>query len=357
MVENISICQVNFLSGKVDIVLKSRHTFLNSKMVCTFLHNNRKLLSFESDCMDLFEGEQAFTISHGLIDLFLGNVSLVIEVFDQDGVRQCCHEKHFKTETENLTESPLKVFGRSLRKTEGGMITIRIGGVAYRIHANYDNVLYQCEDYLTADEPDEEIIITSEDIINEKRELGKLIKNLPKDSEIEVYAVRRRVSEAILDHNEFQIHGAAVAIGCQGYIFTADSGVGKTTHIKLWLENLPNAYVVNGDHPIIQTGKEILVYGSPWSGKEKMNTNTSVHLRAIILMERSESNSIAEISMNEALPELIRQIHKPSDLAKMKRTLQLLSELNGRIKFYKFKSNNFAEDAFPVSYKAIHMDE
>ena len=29
-------------------------------------------------------------------------------------------------------------------------------------------------------------------------------------------------------------------------------GVGKTTHTKLWLDNIPGSFVVNGDKPLIR---------------------------------------------------------------------------------------------------------
>ena len=357
MDKEISICQIISLMKKVDITIMAKHTFLNSKLVCSFFHNDTVIFTFISNHIDLFEGAQSFIINHNFSDLCFNNVTLIIEIFDQSGIRQCIYEKSLQQEDEPYSKFPVMVTGDLVRKSEGGIITIGIGGVVYRIHSLYDQVLYQCKDYLTTNDPDEEITITLDDINNEKNELKRVLRRSPKDPEIEMYAVRRKVSESILDYNGFQIHGAAVAIDNQGYIFTADSGTGKTTHIKLWLSNHPNAYVVNGDHPIVKIEKNIMVYGSPWCGKEGMNTNAAVCLKAIVLMERSKENSIAEISMNEALVELIRQIYKPLDTIKMKKTLQLLSSLNGKVKFYKFKFNNFAEDAFSISYGTIHIEE
>ncbi|MBQ0065579.1 MAG: hypothetical protein KBT48_07415 [Firmicutes bacterium] len=47
-------------------------------------------------------------------------------------------------------------------------------------------------------------------------------------------------------------------------MFTAVLGTGKTTHTRLWLKNLPESFVVNGDKPLLQIDKEqTLVCGTP----------------------------------------------------------------------------------------------
>ena len=236
-------------------------------------------------------------------------------------------------------------------------MTIGIGGNAYRVHAHHDGVLHKCRNYITNDEPVKDISINESEIDAEKAKADKTEKYPPSKEEIEMRALWRSIADSLPEFNEFQFHGASVALNDQGYIFTADSGTGKTTHIKLWLKHHKDAYVVNGDQPIIGVGEEILVYGSPWCGKEGMNTNAAVPLKAIVLMERGQKNVIHEISMKDALFDLLRQIYKPSGSMEMKKTMQLLSALEGKVRFYRFEFDNFADDAFSVAYHALYQDQ
>ena len=117
---------------------------------------------------------------------------------------------------------------------------------------------------------------------------------------------------------------------------------------------MEDAYVVNGDKPLIQiTGTQAIACGTPWCGKEKMNTNIMVPLKAIVLMERGESNEIKEISYSEAFTTLLQQTYRPNDAGKMRKTLFLLSRMKGLIRFSRFIFNNMKEDAFDVAYRAL----
>lgn len=164
----------------------------------------------------------------------------------------------------------------------------------------------------------------------------------------------RKLANAMLSYDTFLMHGAVIAIGDSAYMFTAKSGTGKTTHIRKWLKNLPEAYVVNGDKPLIIAGENVpQACGTPWCGKERMGTNTIVPLKAIVFMVRAEDNAIRPISFTEAFPRLLAQTHRPEDPELMKKTLQLLTSLNKRVSFYQFNVNNLKDDAFQVAYHEL----
>ena len=44
-------------------------------------------------------------------------------------------------------------------------------------------------------------------------------------------------------------HGSMVVNGDRAYIFLGVSGTGKSTHSRLWLENIPGTWLLNDDHP------------------------------------------------------------------------------------------------------------
>ena len=111
---------------------------------------------------------------------------------------------------------------------------------------------------------------------------------------------------------------------------------------------------MNGDKPLIRlTETQAIACGTPWCGKENQGENAMVPLKAIVLMERGEGNKMEEVTFGRAFPFLLQQTYRPSDPVKMKKSLTLLSKLNGRVRFYRFVFNNMKDDAFSVSYQAL----
>ena len=230
---------------------------------------------------------------------------------------------------------------------------LSVAGHSFSVHALYSEVSYLCRKYITDEAAEKELIIKEEDIEKE-RELAVLQGTIQKDDYLETLALYRKIAEAILDYDTFLMHGAVVAHNDAAYMFTAASGTGKTTHILKWLRNLPDAYAVNGDKPLIKiTEDEAIACGTPWRGKERLGRNCMVPLKAIVLMERGEDNEIHEIPFEKALSFLLRQSYMPEDVQKMKKTLELVSKLKGRVRFYQYVFNNMKEDAFRVAYGGI----
>jgi len=156
----------------------------------------------------------------------------------------------------------------------------------------------------------------------------------------------------------FLMHGAVIAMDDQAYMFTAPSGTGKTTRIRLWQKQYPSSIIVNGDKPLIRISKDkIIACGTPWCGKEGWNTNTMVPLRAIFLLERSdERNSIEEISLGSAFPALLQQTYRPDESELMRKTLLLLKSLEGKVKIFKFRSTPTV-DSICLAYETVRNIE
>ncbi len=208
--------------------------------------------------------------------------------------------------------------------------------------------------YLTNDSSDYRIISTQADIDAEKP-LYMAENGLSEvwDGAVEVSVVLRKLADVMPDHGAFLMHGTAIAVEGEGYVFTAKSGVGKTTHMMKWIQNVPGAYAVNGDKPFILAGEVPLVCGSPWAGKEWLSTNTMVPLKAVVLLERSEENEIRRISFSDAFPFLYQQVHRPADPEKLRKTLSVMKTLNGKVVFYHFRMNNLKDDCFRTAYEAL----
>lgn len=235
---------------------------------------------------------------------------------------------------------------------------LSIAGHSFAIHTLYSRAYNMCREYMIDRPAEEEIIISEEDICAEQNDINEQDIRINRNSYLETLALYRKIAEKILDYDIFLMHGAVVAYKNVAYMFTAVSGTGKTTHILKWLDNLDDAYVVNGDKPLIKiTEDKAIACGTPWQGKEQLGTNCMIPLKAIVMMERGDNNTIEEIAFESALCFLIQQTYMPNNIEKKKKTLKLIGKLKGKVKFYKFIFNNMKDDAFEVSYRAIAAEK
>ena len=136
------------------------------------------------------------------------------------------------------------------------------------------------------------------------------------------------------------LHGVAFEAKNCGIAFLAKSGVGKTTHAKLWKEMLNNEMtIINGDKPLIRIiDEKVFVYGSAWAGKEKLHTNTKTELRKICFIERSETNECLPMQKDMVFKRLIKQIYIPKNESLLL-TLEQINRLAEKCEFYLIKCN------------------
>lgn len=230
----------------------------------------------------------------------------------------------------------------------------RIADKNIKIKSLFSFVQVYCEKYRTDGEPDFEVEITNADIKAE----SETVKADVTGGWVEVSAVYRKIAEMVPKYDTFMLHGSAIAVDGEGYLFMAKSGTGKSTHTKLWREFLGDrAVMVNDDKPFIRvTDDEARIYGSPYSGKEGLNTNMSVPLRAISVLERSERNNIKQVDFSDVYPILLQQTYHPSDREMFSKTLELLDMLCELVRFYRLACNMKIEAA-TISYQAMKGDE
>ena len=228
--------------------------------------------------------------------------------------------------------------------------TYRIGGRTIRIVSLYEEVHRLCRDYRADGEPDLTVETTPSDLDYER---GKTASEWP-DAYLETLAVYRRIAERMPDSDTVLMHGSAVALDGEAYLFTAKSGTGKSTHARLWLEVYgERAFIVNDDKPLVRiAGGGAVVYGTPWNGKHGRGQNIAVPLKAVCILERAAENHIERITRSEAYPMLVQQTYRPMDGAAMAKTLFLIDRLASSVSLWKLGCNMETEAA-RVSYEAM----
>ena len=102
------------------------------------------------------------------------------------------------------------------------------------------------------------------------------------------------------------IHASVIRKDGYGYLFTAPSGTGKSTHTHLWYKNIPGCDLMNDDNPVIRiVDGQARIYGSPWSGKTPCYRNIWAPIGAITRLEQRPANEIRQMSALEAFTTLL----------------------------------------------------
>lgn len=113
-------------------------------------------------------------------------------------------------------------------------------------------------------------------------------------------------AQAVLMHDAVSLHASVVRNDGQAFLFMGKSGTGKSTHSRMWLENVPGTDLLNDDNPIVRVvGGQALVYGSPWSGKTPCYRNANASLAGIVRLRQAPANRFTEKEETEAFSQLL----------------------------------------------------
>ncbi len=157
----------------------------------------------------------------------------------------------------------------------------------------------------------------------------------------------------IVKFNGVMLHASAVQYDGFAYLFSADSGTGKSTHTHLWLKKFPSAEILNDDKPAIRyiDGK-FYAYGTPWSGKFDESINTKTEIAGITFLSRGENNEIEQVSGENAMLDFMNQTVRPLRKECMILFMETLDKILTGIPVYRLKCNMSLE-AVETSYNAM----
>ena len=231
------------------------------------------------------------------------------------------------------------------------MIGIRIADINVALQNRYGYTEALCREYAHPfSAPDLVVSVTDEDIAEE-------IKNadIPINAEYaESVCLHREIAERLWAYDAFLLHSALIECDGVGYAFAARSGVGKSTHIRLWKKNFGDRVrIVNGDKPIVRLSElGVFAYGTPWNGKERYGENRCCPLRALCFIERGAQNTIVPISTDEAVARIFPQIYLPKNADGAAATLDLLDSFVSKVAFFRLACN-MEDEAALVAHRAM----
>lgn len=136
------------------------------------------------------------------------------------------------------------------------------------------------------------------------------------------------------------LHASAVELDGRAYLFSGPSGVGKSTHTALWQRQFPNAVVFNDDKPALRNiDGRWFAYGTPWSGKNHLNTNIKVPLAGVCFLRRDTQNSIRKLFGIEAVSRLVQQtMHALCKIERLDFMLRCVEDIISHIPIYELSA-------------------
>lgn len=209
------------------------------------------------------------------------------------------------------------------------------------INPLYDYTKKMIKYFETDEVPTSQVITLGEKFSDDDyKKYNSLHPEVPVD-EAEHIFLATEFFRKILKYNAIMIHSSAIKYNGKCYLFSADSGVGKSTHTSLWQEVYGDkVQIINDDKPIIRIkNNKLIVYGSPFAGGTMKFQNDSADLEAIVFLERSKNNSIEELSPQKAMRYLFKESVRKIGKNQMNNSLNMISVILENCKFYKLKCN------------------
>ncbi len=159
----------------------------------------------------------------------------------------------------------------------------------------------------------------------------------------------------LIHFNGFMLHSSAVLMDGKAYLFSAFSGVGKSTHTSLWQQvfGKDRAKILNDDKPAIRIEKDgIYAFGTPWSGKTDLNINVKAEIAGICFLERGEKNKIRRENGGAVISKLLAQTVRPYNEKDMDLLLASVDTVLRNVPVYTM-SCTISEEAAVMAYNEM----
>lgn len=111
---------------------------------------------------------------------------------------------------------------------------------------------------------------------------------------------------ATVGHDVTPVHSSAIVCNGRAVLFLGESGTGKSTHTRLWQENIAGAVLLNDDSPFIGfVDGRATAFGAPWSGKTPCYKQEQYPIAAIVRLSQAPHNAIRPLRSVHAIGALL----------------------------------------------------
>lgn len=220
------------------------------------------------------------------------------------------------------------------------MQRFKIAGLTVDIEIKHERLKKQGRPYeIAMDSSSADITLKLNDVVMQRAR-----KKFPtlSDENIEYLLYGFMFYDKLLDFGGMMLHSSAVAVGGYAYLFSADSGVGKSTHTSYYLKAFGDkAVIINDDKPAIrEIDGKFYCFGTPFSGKHDISVNKGFLIGGICFLKRAEENVIEKIDSAKAFKLIYRQTQSMNDSAQVEKRLDVLDKLLSNCDLYEMGCTN-----------------
>lgn len=228
---------------------------------------------------------------------------------------------------------------------------LKVADLIVEFEPRYDIMKSRVKQYIYTGEkePDVTINLSEQYFLDRQKENPHLSL-----SEVEALYTSSYFYTEIVKFDGIMLHASCVQYENYAYLFSANSGTGKSTHTHLWLEKFPEAEILNDDKPAIRyiDGK-FYAFGTPWSGKFDESINTKTEIAGITFLSRGETNEIERVEGNTATIDFLNQTVRPTNKNYMLQFMDILDKVLSEVPVYRLKCNMSLE-AVETSYNKMN---
>lgn len=155
------------------------------------------------------------------------------------------------------------------------------------------------------------------------------------------------------------LHASALEYEGKAYLFSGPSGVGKSTHTRLWQQLFGDAVqIFNDDKPALRfLDGQWYAYGTPWCGKDGINQNKKVPVQGICFLIQGDKNEIQRLSNAEAIGYIMSQtIYSYASAQRTEQLLNVVDKLVRNIPVF-IMENVPTEEAARLSFQTMSAAE
>lgn len=235
------------------------------------------------------------------------------------------------------------------------MAIYRIADLLVKMTPKYERLRKYAEKYLCSEEASEEdaLEIDLTDSYLEKKQKESPYLTL---EACEYVWSGVKFACRLIDLDGFVLHASAVSYKGDAYLFSADSGTGKSTHTGFWQEvfGKEETVIINDDKPAIRQRNGVFyASGSPFSGKSDLSENVTVPIKALCFIHRSEKNEIKRMEPNEALELVLRQTLRPGKVDRLDRLILHLGDFIEKVPVYSL-GVTYSPDSAKFAYESLN---
>ena len=230
---------------------------------------------------------------------------------------------------------------------------VELAGVPFEVKCRFPENEAFLKDYETDKAPLFLIAPTDEDLAASQAAYDRFAEERGKTPVLCDTALLERTSlllktaRKLTSYDVLMVHGSALCMDGEGYLFIAPSGTGKSTHARLWRETFGSrVWMINDDKPVLKIENgSVTAYGTPWDGKHRLSRNASAPVKAMAWLYRDRENHIERLPKKKAFPFMAVQSYASEDPTVMTRIMNLEAKILNKVPFYALGCNMSAEAA------------